>query len=320
MDIAYLLALQNFRNGAGAFLTPFMFAMTSIAVAFPLLTIAAIIYWSYDKRLGKIILMNFAFCYALGTVFKNCFCIYRPWLKNPKIIPEQIALETAGGYSYPSLHTVRMTSCSLPIVIHTHKKHKLLCVLIILATLAVAFSRNFLGVHTPQDVLTGLFFASAMTYLSFKIDSYLEKNPNADTLFFLIASACFLLLTAFLILKPYPIDFRASKIIYSPLKARYKSYSVAGNALGFLISWYIERKFINFEIPKSPRAKIICAALGVIVFLIYYDAISMLKPLFSMPLRMFAKTAVPYPFILILWPLVIKIFFNNKAIKPKILI
>jgi len=311
MDMAYLLALQNFRNGAGAFLTPVMFAISNFTISFWIMAIVAIIYWCCDKRLGKIILMNMSFSFAFITIVKNSFCVYRPWMKNTAIIPAGNAIHTAGGYSFPSGHTVRFASIAQPIIASKRKTNKTLCALLILGMLAVAFSRNFLGVHTPQDVICGLLLSALSTFICIKIDKWLEEKPEQDTLFFLTASVFFLFLTAIFILKSYPVDYHADKIIFNPLKAKYESYCIAGNSLAFLIGWYAERKFINFEIPKQNRMRIIAGTLGIILFLPYYSYIPALKPLLFQPFYNFIRTAAPYIFILIIWPAAIKLFFNK---------
>jgi len=313
MDIAYLFALQNFRNSTGAFLTASMFAVSNFTISFWITAFVAIIYWCCDKRLGKIILMNMGFSFALITIVKNSFCVYRPWMKNPAIIPAGDAIHTAGGYSFPSGHTVRFSSIALPIVEAKRKTNKFLSALLILGIIIVAFSRNFLGVHTPQDVICGILLSLSTTCVCFKIDKWLEQKPEADTLFFLTASLFFLTLATIFILKPYPVDYYAGKIVFNPLKAKYESYCIVGNSLGFLIGWYAERKFINFEIPKQNRMRIIAGTLGIILFLPYYSYIPALKPLLFQPFYNFIRTAAPYIFILIIWPAAIKLFFNKST-------
>jgi len=312
LDITYLLLLQNFRNGAGAFLTMPMFVATAFAESFTLLTIAAIIYWCCDKRLGKLILMNFSFSYAVATMLKNSFCIYRPWMRDSAVLPAGNAIETATGYSFPSRHTARIASFSMPIIAKKHEKNKVLCAFLIVAIFVVAFSRNFLGVHTPQDVICAALLSLAVTCVTLKIDSWLEENPNRDTQFFLIASAFFLIATAIFVLKPYPVDYHGGKIIYSPLKPKYESFGIAGNTLGFLVGWYIERKFINFEVPKSALRKIFAGVLGLLLFFLLHFCMTGIKPYLYSGHWSFLKGFYPYLFILAVWPLAIKLFFNKE--------
>ena len=47
MDIDYLLLLQNFRNGVGAFLAPFLLWASEFAVSFWAFAIICMIYWMF---------------------------------------------------------------------------------------------------------------------------------------------------------------------------------------------------------------------------------------------------------------------------------
>lgn len=52
MDINILLLLQDFRNGAGAFLADFLAKMTFLEELNTAIVIMAIIYWSVSKDFG----------------------------------------------------------------------------------------------------------------------------------------------------------------------------------------------------------------------------------------------------------------------------
>jgi hypothetical protein len=58
MDINILLALQDFRNGAGAFLSDFFSKMTFLGELTTAMVLMAIIYWSVSKDFGSYLLMG----------------------------------------------------------------------------------------------------------------------------------------------------------------------------------------------------------------------------------------------------------------------
>ena len=58
MDIDILLALQAFRNGAGAFLASFLSKMTWYGEMNVVLIISGLIYWCVRKETGVYLLMG----------------------------------------------------------------------------------------------------------------------------------------------------------------------------------------------------------------------------------------------------------------------
>ena len=60
MDIGILLALQEFRNGAGACLLVFMTKMSFIGEMKTVLIIMALVYWCVSKDFGTYLLMGWS--------------------------------------------------------------------------------------------------------------------------------------------------------------------------------------------------------------------------------------------------------------------
>ena len=60
MDIEILLALQEFRTGAGAGLADFFAKMTFLAELNTVLVIMAVLYWSVNKEIGTYLLMGWS--------------------------------------------------------------------------------------------------------------------------------------------------------------------------------------------------------------------------------------------------------------------
>ncbi|MCR5504616.1 MAG: phosphatase PAP2 family protein [Elusimicrobiaceae bacterium] len=103
MDINYLLWLQEFRIETENVLTPFMKWLSSFSVSY-LLLLPILIYWCWDKRRGLLTLFSLYLCAVLTAVIKLTACVYRPWVKDPRIIPAVKSLPTS--YSFPSRHTI----------------------------------------------------------------------------------------------------------------------------------------------------------------------------------------------------------------------
>lgn len=177
MDIEYLLLLQNFRIAINDALTPFMEMISLYAVTF-LCIVPALVYWCVSKRMGLFSFTAWSLTTALNATVKLCVCAYRPWIRDTRILPAGKAIETAGGYSFPSGHTTTATPVYGSFAMLLWKRMRFIAFICIAGILLTGFSRNYLGVHTPQDVLVGLAESCLMLFVTFKIFKYLDTHPE----------------------------------------------------------------------------------------------------------------------------------------------
>ncbi len=168
VDIDILLLLQEFRNGAGGFLTEFLSKMTFLAELNSAIVIMAILYWSISKELGSYLLMGWSGNRLANGVLKVTACAYRPWIRDSRILPYGNSISTATGYSFPSGHTMNAATVFGGIVLRKDYPRALRIVLGF-AMAFVAFSRIYLGVHTPQDVLVGAGIGLLVMWLTLRL-------------------------------------------------------------------------------------------------------------------------------------------------------
>ena len=90
MDINILLALQDFRNGAGACLVDFMTKMSFIGEMNTVLIIMALIYRCVSKDFGQYLLMGWSGSRVVNGLLKVTACVYRPWIKALGYKSEQL--------------------------------------------------------------------------------------------------------------------------------------------------------------------------------------------------------------------------------------
>lgn len=167
MDIEYLLLLQNFREGTDNVLTPLMMRISEFIIGIIPLLVVAMVYWVFSRKAGAWILLNVSGSYWLNGILKLTACVYRPWIRDPRVVPAEAAIASATGYSFPSGHAAFATAyygCGA-LCCWKQKKTRAVSVVMVLLLTATMFSRNYLGVHTPQDVLVG-FLASALFMLA----------------------------------------------------------------------------------------------------------------------------------------------------------
>lgn len=166
-QIEYLLILQNFRQLSGGVLDNFFMFITSCGeITIPVILTAGI-YWCINSKYGLYIFWNWCVGMIACQFLKSLACIYRPWVLDTRIQPIPEAFRMSGGYSFPSGHTQTAVAIwgSMAVVF----KNKLFRAAMILLILLIAFSRNYVGVHTPQDVTTSLVLGCVMLFLISKL-------------------------------------------------------------------------------------------------------------------------------------------------------
>lgn len=267
MDIAYLLFLQNIRENYVPFLIPFMEAVSLFDITF-ILFIPAYVYWCKDKRAGRHILTTWSVAVAINSVVKLTCCIYRPWIRDPRVLPAGDAITTATGYSFPSGHSVYASTLYGSAAFHYHRKGvKILTGFYIFMALLTGFSRNFLGVHTPQDVFVGLTEGFVMIFLMHKAYSRIEEHPEHLNKYVIGGIALAVLGLIYIMVKPYPVTYVDGALLVDPVKMRYDGIYDINVMIAVLIAVYVDRTWINYEpVPMKGRSLVVAIAGGLGMF------------------------------------------------------
>ena len=69
------------------------------------------------------------------------------------------------------------------------KQTKILAILCVVFALLNPFSRNYLGVHTPQDVCVGFLLSLVCLYAAWKAGDYFAKYPQRENICLGVVSA-----------------------------------------------------------------------------------------------------------------------------------
>ena len=272
MDIDILLALQDFRNGPGAFLASFLSKMTWLGELNTALVIMALIYWCVSKEFGSYLLMGWSGNRLVNGMLKVTVCAYRPWIRDARVVPYGDSIKTATGYSFPSGHTMNAASVYGGGAVRKDIPRAMRVVLVFLVLL-VAFSRNYLGVHTPQDVLAGIAAGTLVMFLTVKLMQWIKNHSEKDVLVVCIGVGLAILVAIYAAVKPYPVDTDAAgKVLVDGAKMANDTFKGVGWCAAFLTGWILERRFVQFSTDISMMKRMSRLTIG----LFSYYAVSLI--------------------------------------------
>ena len=263
MDFTILLALQDFRNGAGAFLADFLSKMTFFGEMNTTLIIMAIIYWCVSKPFGTYLLMGWSGNRIVNGCLKVTACAYRPWIRDARIVPYGNSMTTATGYSFPSGHSMNAASLFGGGAIRKDLPRTLRVMLGVMLAL-IAFSRIYLGVHMPQDILVGAAAGLLVMALTVRLISWIDSNLEKDLLVMCVGIGIAAAVAVYAALKPYPADYDAAgKLLVDGAKMANDTYKGVGWCVGFLAGWVLERRSVSFstDVPMVTRVTRLMAGL-----------------------------------------------------------
>ena len=242
--MSLLYALEGLRS---PFLDAVFGAVTYLGDEIVYMAMAVIVYWCFSKPLGYYILTSGFTGTILNQFMKITFRIPRPWVLDPEFQIVESAREAATGYSFPSGHTQNAFASFGSLAAWTRRGW--LRAVGIAAVLLVAFSRMYLGVHTPLDVGVAFAMGLALTLALLPLFRDIEEHPGR---MYGLIGGMIAICAAYLLyveLWPFPADVDAANLA----SARENGYKLLGAASGMLLSFWLDRKYIHFDV-KAPLA------------------------------------------------------------------
>ena len=238
----------------------------------------------------------------LANQFLKITCrIPRPWVRDPGFHALDAAIPEASGYSFPSGHS--QTAVGTFGCMAASAKRKWMRVLCIAVMVLVPFSRMYVGVHTPADVLVGSGMALVMVFAFRPLMLRGNKNHIQATFTGLLIMSIFNLL--YVELYPFPADVDAHNY-ESALK---NAYTFLGCFTGVIIVFLVDEDKLHFETKAIWWAQILKAVLGLAVVLAVKEG---MRPVLEAFLPVMPARAVRYCLIVlvagILWPMTFKWF------------
>ena len=314
-QIDFLLFLQNLRIGHFDFLDKFFLSITIFGEFWLPTLICAITYWCIDFRAGIYLFSLAGFNSLLTHFFKMIACVYRPWVLSDKIHPSELAIPYAKGYSFPSGHSA-MSASVLGGIAYLLKHKKLVCTLLVCLILLIGFSRLWLGVHTPQDVICGLLIGLTLIFIVNKIINRAEEKPDRYLYLALIVNVLAILALVYIrYFSTYRMDYIEGDLLVNPIKSIYVTIVVYGYILGILNGCFLCRRFFPFN-PKetSVKRRLIRGVVGsifiifILKYIVAYIIINGLQLRFAFPCMLLIGL-----FITLIYPIIFQ--YLDKAKK-----
>ena len=313
MDIDYLLLLQGLREATGGIFDELFNAISKFSVEI-LIFLPFIIFWCVDKKWGYRFITTLLTGEVINGVVKLTVCAYRPWIRSDLIEPAGDSKVAATGYSFPSGHTSCATSMYGTAAVWQWKRRRAIAIFCMVMIALTGFSRNFLGVHTPQDVLVGLAESLLIVFIIGFVSKKISGNDKAIDILTFAGLIFIIAVILYIVFKPYPMDYVDGKLLVDPVQMLKDCFSGCGGLFGLLVGSYIERHYLHYEIPKgAPNlAFLSCVGFAILFAWDQWFARATVVPLLGRNWGGFTKWCISSLFALILWPLVIKKFSGKN--------
>ena len=161
--------------------------------------------------------------------------------------------------------------------IGTVKKRRIWAtVLLVLAVLLVAFARNWLGCHTVADVLAAMGIAAVVATIMYFVMKAADSRPKGDLVVAGVMAFIIVILMIFAASYEFPTvyDSAGNVLELDNYALSMDLWASMGICSGWILSWIVERRFINFSVEGTRKEKIVRAVVGVVVFGLFYLVLS----------------------------------------------
>ena len=297
--MSLLYWLEGLRN---PLITQIMLLITHLGEETAFLVTAIIVFWCFSKKRGYY-LMTVGFIGTIANQFlKMIFRVPRPWVMDENFTAVEAAKKEATGFSFPSGHTQSSVGTFGGLAYTAkHSWSRWLCVAV---AVVVPFSRMYLGVHTPQDVLVSVTIGLALVFFIHPLVFGGRSNKRMYALLgsMIVLCAGYVLFVNFY---PFPADVDIERLD-SGIQS---GFTLLGSLVGMLFVYIVDEKWLHFPVKAKWWAQIIKVVIGLALVLA-------VKSGFKVPLNMllgeYAGRAVRYFLIVIVagigWPSTFKWF------------
>ncbi len=231
---AFYHAIQGFHNQ----LFDYFFIFISFCGSAPVyILLLMALFWNVDKRFGFRLTLLLLISMSINDLLKN-------WFRTPRPIGQagirSIYLSSAGGYSFPSGHS--QGAATFYPYLWRRWPSPILKAAGTTAILLIGFSRLYLGVHWPGDVLGGYLFGLMIVSAFQHLDERLFK-----------------------LTWPFPVKLALAVLIPLLFLAVYHSqegWQLVGFTAGFSCGYFLEDHILDYRERTGWRTSVRKTLLG----------------------------------------------------------
>lgn len=301
MQLQFLHFLEGLRNPV---FDAFFSLITHLGGETGLIVIALVCYWCFDKKNAHYLFLVGFVGTTVNQFLKLVFHIPRPWVLDPTLSPIESAIADAGGFSFPSGHTQSSVGLFGALALLLKKKRVWFFGAVAICLL-VPFSRMYLGVHTPMDVLVSVAVALALVFAAKPL---LDRAwGDRKKMLLLLGGATLLSVAQLLFVSLYPF---APEVLGENVASAYKNAcTLLGAQLGLIVIYLADELWLHFETKATPVGQILKVGIGgALAFALKAGLKIPFEPLFGE-----GREALPRYFLLVIfaglvWPLTFRFF------------
>ena len=193
--------------------------------------------WCINKREGFWMFFSWGMGTGINQLVKAICKIPRPWVRDPSLKAVESAIPAATGYSFPSGHTQSVIGLFGSLAVFVRKWA--VTILSIVLILLTGFSRMYLGVHTPADVLCAFGIGIVVLALMAWFASLEKRYPNITRL----ASAMLIGVSLALLLYAAVSGGEDENMLHG----LENGWKMLGASIGLSAAWELDRKVLKFE-------------------------------------------------------------------------
>ncbi len=247
-----MLIIEAVQGFFGERFLPFFLGITYLGGEAVYIVLLSLYYWLINPRWGRQLGLILTLSIISNLLIKEALALPRPYVLNPEL-STLVSQATGEGYRFPSGHA-QGTATFWGMLACLHRQGWLWG-LAIFMIISVSFSRIYLGVHLPIDViggivLGGIWVAIGKTIMNHETLPYLHARAKI-ALWLLGAGGAWLLPEVASLLGIFCGFFPANPSTFAPPRQRRHKFILAIAGLSLVTFCFLTLKGISLRLPEN---------------------------------------------------------------------